>query len=136
MKIIVTVFLSLFVCIPICHAAQPSSSSINELQKENSFTMEPKTRVEQLERVLILELQRKVHSVLQEEYFVPGTGGYTFDKPFTVKDIQKRPRGGYTIKVEGEIHHDKKTDLVFIWFENTIHRGFVVTKFSVSEKNR
>ncbi|SFS75955.1 hypothetical protein [Paenibacillus sp. BC26] len=135
MKLMVFVFLSLFVCIPICHAAVPTSNSSIELKKD-PFLKEPTTRVEQLEFVLILELQRKIHSVLQEEYFEPGTGGYTFEHPFIVKDIQKRPKGGYTIKVEGEIHHGQKTDLVFIWFENTIHRGFVVTKFNVTKKHR
>jgi hypothetical protein len=132
MKIIVAVFL-LLAFMPICHAVEPSSSSIIELKEKDSLVKEPTTRVELLEHVLILELQRKIQSVLQEEYFKPNSGGYRFE-PFIVKDIQKRSRGGYKIKVEGKIDHGKKTDLVFIWFEHTIYRGFVVTKFIVSDE--
>ncbi|SFS67625.1 hypothetical protein [Paenibacillus sp. BC26] len=61
MKLIVAVILSLIVCIPICNAAVPTSSPNIELKKD-PFTKEPITRVEQLERVLILELQRKIHT--------------------------------------------------------------------------
>lgn len=128
-KIIPLIVALMFPVAPLCSASQPAAYS--DVETRGSVIKE--SHAEKLEDVLILELQRKIMSVLQEDYFKPNSGGYSFER-FTVKELTKTSHG-YRIKVEGKIqrNRDNKTDRVLIWFEHTHYRGFVPVKLTVTD---
>lgn len=97
----------------------------------------PKTREEQLERMVTTELQRRTLWALQEKRYLK-TGKeyvYWFD-PFQVTDMREAEGGFYELDVLASVHKvinnevDKKTEKYQITFRHKYDLGFVVTNVS------
>lgn len=97
----------------------------------------PKTREEQLERMLTTELQRRTLLALQEKRYLK-TGKeyvYWFD-PFQVTDMREVEGGFYeldvlvTVKRVIDNKKDKKVEKYKITFNHNYESGFIVTKVS------
>ncbi|MED4731996.1 hypothetical protein P9597_28465 [Aneurinibacillus migulanus] len=105
---------------------------------------EPKTREEQLERILTTELQRRILFALQEEkYLKTGKENVYYFDPFKVTDIREDKNGISVIDVLASVHKvinnkpDNKTEKFQITFRHDYNLGFVVTGCQkVEQKNK
>jgi hypothetical protein len=97
----------------------------------------PRTREEQLERMLTTELQRRTLLALQEKQFLKAgkENVYSFD-PFQVTNMGKVHGGFYELEVLATVHRvintdiDKKAEKYQITFRHNYDLGFIVTNVS------
>ncbi|PYY25954.1 hypothetical protein [Paenibacillus illinoisensis] len=91
----------------------------------------PKTREEQLERMLSTELQRKTLFALQEkQYLKLGKENVHSIDPFQVANMRTVDGGFYVLNVIASVHNnnevDKKVEKYQITFRHNFDLGFVV----------
>ncbi|MGO4542869.1 hypothetical protein [Paenibacillus sp. 2TAB19] len=93
----------------------------------------PKTREEQLERMLTTELQRKVLWALQEKHYLePGKEHLYSIDPFQVSTMRQNEHGISELEVTAKVHQvidneiEKKFDNYLISFRHKYDSGFMV----------